>query len=129
MGNKICTVATSEDGDRIYCLYKEGGETMAKGFYDFNKHTFIITEFYARKLTPDQTVEGVINEMKFVLDVDFDWELKDEEKLIENIKEGMLKKRKKKKRIRHRKNGEEDTHADGAHTRGEETGTGVHEEI
>ena len=97
MGNKICTVATSEDGDRIYCLYKEGSETMAKGFYDFNKHTFIITEFYARKLTPDQTVEEVINEMKYVLDVDFDWELKDEEKLIENIKEGMLKKKKKKK--------------------------------
>ena len=121
MGNKICTVATSEDGDRIYCLYKQGGDTMAKGFYDFNKHTFIITEFYARKLTPDQTVEEVIKEMKYTLDVDFDWELKDEEKLIENIKEGLMKK-KKKKRIRHRKNGEEDTHADDIHTKREGTG-------
>ena len=121
MGNKICTVATSEDGDRIYCLYKQGGDTMAKGFYDFNKHTFIITEFYTRKLPPDQTVEEVIKEMKFVLDVDFDWELKDEDKLIENIEEGMLNK-KKKKRVRHRKNGETGTHADDIHTKREETG-------
>ena len=122
MGNKICTVATSEDGDRIYCLYKQGGDTMAKGFYDFNKHAFIITEFYTRKLPPDQTVEEVIKEMKYTLDVDFDWELKDEDKLIENINEGLMKK-KKKKRVRHRKNGEEDTHADGLHTSGEEPGT------
>lgn len=121
MSNKICTVATSEDGDRIYCLYKHGGDTMAKGFYDFNKHTFIITEFYTRKLTPDQTVEEVIKEMKYTLDVDFDWELKDEDKLIENINEGLMKK-KKKKRIRHKKDGETGTHADGLHTSGEETG-------
>ena len=103
MGNKICTVATSEDGDRIYCLYKQGGYTMAKGFYDFNKHTFIITEFYTRKLPPDQTVEEIIKAMKYTLDVDFDWELKDEEKLIENINEGLMKK-KKKKRVRHNNN-------------------------
>ena len=128
MGNKICTVATSEDGDRIYCLYKQGGNTMAKGFYDFNKHAFIITEFYTRKLPPDQTVEDVIKEMKYTLDVDFDWELKDEDKLIESINEGLMKK-KKKKRIRHRKNEETGTHADGLHTSGKETGTGVHEEI
>jgi hypothetical protein len=119
MSNKICTVATSEDGDRIYCLYKQGGDTMAKGFYDFHKHAFIITEFYTRKLPPDQTVEEVIKEMKYTLDVDFDWELKDEDKLIENINEGLMKK---KKRVRHRKNGEEDTHADGLHTRGKEAG-------
>ena len=121
MGNKICTVATSEDGDRIYCLYKQGGDTMAKGFYDFNKHTFIITEFYTRKLPPDQTVEEAIKEMKYTLDVDFDWELKDEDKLIESINEGLMKK-KKKKRIRHRKNEETGTHADGLHTSGKETG-------
>ena len=121
MSNKICTVATSEDGDRIYCLYKQGGDTMAKGFYDFNKHTFIITEFYTRKLTPDQTVEEVINEMKYTLDVDFDWELKDEDKLIENINEGLMKK-KKKKRIRHKKDGETGTHADDIHTSREDTG-------
>ena len=121
MSNKICTVATSEDGDRIYCLYKQGGDTMAKGFYDFNKHTFIITEFYTRKLTPDQTVEEVIKEMKYTLDVDFDWELKDEDKLIENINEGLMKK-KKKKRIRHKKDGETGTHADDIHTKREGTG-------
>lgn len=121
MGNKICTVATSEDGDRIYCLYKHGGDTMAKGFYDFNKHTFIITEFYTRKLPPDQTVEEVIKEMKYTLDVDFDWELKDEDKLIENIEEGMLNK-KKKKRVRHKKDGETGTHADDIHAKREGTG-------
>jgi hypothetical protein len=121
MGNKICTVATSEDGDRIYCLYKQGGDTMAKGFYDFNKHTFIITEFYTRKLPPDQTVEEVIKEMKYTLDVDFDWELKDEDKLIENINEGLMKK-KKKKRVRHKKDGETGTHADDIHTKREGTG-------
>lgn len=121
MGNKICTVATSEDGDRIYCLYKHGGDTMEKGFYDFNKHTFIITEFYTRKLPPDQTVEEVIKEMKHTLDVDFDWELKDEDKLIQNIEEGMLNK-KKKKRVRHKKDGETGTHADDIHTKREGTG-------
>ena len=121
MGNKICTVATSEDGDRIYCLYKHGGDTMAKGFYDFNKHTFIITEFYTRKLPPDQTVEEVIKEMKYTLDVDFDWELKDEDKLIENINEGLMKK-KKKKRVRHKKDEETGTHADDIHTKREGTG-------
>ena len=104
MNNKICTVATSDDGDRIYCLYKRDRETLAKGFYDFNKHTFIITEFYTRKLKPEETVEEIIGSMRQTLDYDFDWTLEDEDKLIDNIKEGMMMKKKKKKRTRHNNN-------------------------
>ena len=100
MSTKICTVATSEDGDKIYCMCKYDGKTLAKGLYDFNKHTFIITEFYANKLTPEQSTEEIIREFKRTLDIDFDWELKDEERLIENINEGMLRRKKKRNKRR-----------------------------
>ena len=48
--NKLCTVAASEDGNRIYCTYKENNVILLKGFYDFNKETFVVMEFYTKKL-------------------------------------------------------------------------------
>jgi hypothetical protein len=96
--NKICTVATSEDGDRIYCLYKEESETLAKGFYDFIKERFIVTEFYTNKLKEGQSPREAIINMKQTLDLDYDWELTDEDKIIQNIEEGMMKKKKRKRK-------------------------------
>ena len=101
--SKICTIGSSDDGDRIFCLYKEGNETMAKGFYDFNKHTFIVTEFYSRKLTPFQTPRNVIMELKQILDEEMDWSLNNEEKLIQHIEEGMNTSKKIKKKKRNKK--------------------------
>lgn len=100
--NKICTIASSDNGDRIYCLYKEGTDTLAKGFYDFNQHLFIVTEFYSKKLTPGQTPREAIEQLQEILDLDFDWELKDADKLIKNIEEGMQIRHKKKKRKRNK---------------------------
>lgn len=96
--NKISTIATSEDGDRIYCLYKEDSDTLAKGFYDFIKENFILTEFYTKKLKEGQTPREVIMNIKRTLDVDYDWELADEEKIITSIEEGMMKKKKRKRK-------------------------------
>ena len=98
--NKICTIAASEDGDRIYCLYKEESETLAKGFYDFIKEKFIVTEFYTKKLKEGQSPREVIMNMKHTLDVDYDWELTDEDKIIQNIEEGMMKKKKRKRKTK-----------------------------
>ena len=106
MTGKIGMVAASEDGDRIYCIYKQQGDTLLKGFYDFDRHTFIITEFYTKKLQPEQTPRDVILAFKELLNVDFDWELKNEESIIKNIEEGLLKGRRKKR------NGQKNTHAD-----------------
>ena len=96
--NKIHTIATSDDGDKIYCLYKEESDTLVKGFYDFTKERFIVTEFYTKKLKDGQTPREVIMNMKQILDIDCDWELKDEESIIHNIEEGMMVKKKRKRK-------------------------------
>jgi hypothetical protein len=36
--------------------------------------------------------------MKQILDIDYDWELKDEESIIHNIEEGMMIKKKRKRK-------------------------------
>ena len=98
MANKICMIGATDDGDRIFCLYKQGTETLARGYYDFNKSSFIITEFYTKKLTPGQTPKDVIKEMKTTLDLNYDWELKDDEKIIKHIEEGIINSKRKRKR-------------------------------
>lgn len=105
MAGKIAMVAASEDGDRIYCLYKQNGESLVKGFYDFDKHTFIVTEFYTKKMQQDQTPRSIILALKELLRIDFDWELTNEESIIRNIEEGLLKGKRK------RRNGQKNTHA------------------
>lgn len=110
--NKISTIAASEDGDRIYCLYKEDSDTLAKGFYDFIKEKFILTEFYTKKLKEGQSPKEVIINMKHILDIDYDWELSDEEKIITSIEEGMMKKKKRKNRKKKTNDGDKQcTHA------------------
>ncbi len=100
--NKISTIAASEDGDRIYCLYKEGSETMAKGFYDFNMETFILTGFNTNKLREGETPREAIMNLKQTLDVDMDWTLAEEEKIIKSIEEEIIKSRKRKRKEKNR---------------------------
>ena len=106
--NKISTIAASEDGNRIYCLFKQDNKTIAKGYYDFEKESFFITEFYTKKLPEGETPKQAIETFKHLLDLDFDWNLKDADKLIEAIEEGELKT---KKRKRKNKNEQRGTHA------------------
>lgn len=103
--NKLCMVAASEDGNRIYCTYKENNIILLKGFYDFNKETFVVMEFYTKKLTTGQKPEDVIASLKKLLFLDYDWELRDEERIIEHIKEGLLKAKRKKRKRKQRNNG------------------------
>ena len=100
--NKISTIAASEDGDRIYCLYKEGSETLAKGFYDFDKGAFIITGFNTNKLKEGETPREAIMNLKKTLDADMDWILAEEEKIIKSIEEGIIKSRKRKHKEKNR---------------------------
>ena len=90
MTGKISMVGASEDGDKIYCLYREGTDVLLRGFYDFEKESFFICEFYTKKLKPEQTPKSVIMSLKEILDIDYDWELKDDESIIRNIEEGII---------------------------------------
>ena len=98
MIGKLHTIAATEDGDRIFCLYKQGNTTLLKGFYDFPRESFYITEFYTKKLSPDQTPKQVIEELKEYLFVEYDWELKNEKLIIKHIEEGIINSKRKKKK-------------------------------
>lgn len=101
--SKICTVSVSDDGDRIFCLWKEGSTTIAKGFYDFNRHQFSVSEFYTKKLLPGETPRDAITRLQQTLDIEMDWELKDPEGLIRSVEEGINKIKNKKKRKRNKR--------------------------
>jgi len=105
MSEKLNLVASSEDGNKIYCLYKIDKKIIARGFYDFNRDTFVVTEFYKNKLEPEQTIKSIITSLKEFLLINFDWELKHTNRIIYNIENNKLQNKiKRKKHEQKRKN-------------------------
>ena len=105
MSEKLSLVASSEDGNKIYCLYKIDNKIIARGFYDFNRDSFVVTEFYKNKLEPEQTIKSIIISLKEFLLINFDWELKHTNRIIYNIENNIIPyKRKRKKKYEKRKN-------------------------
>ena len=127
MAFKLSMVASSDEGDKIYCLYKNGSDILVRGYYDFNKDTFIVTSFHSSKLKDDMTVESVIEGLKTMLLLEHDWEFKYHKKVIKLIKEGIIKARKRKNRKK--KNGDKETYANETYGKGTGSDEEVPEEI
>ena len=49
---KLITFASNKDGSKIFCRLAMNKKTLIKGFYDFNKDNFFITE-YVKTRFPD----------------------------------------------------------------------------
>ena len=84
---KLCFMGDSNDGNKIFCMYKYCGKTLARGFYDFLRETFVILSFNPNnlnELTPEEALRGLA---KTLLE-DFDWEFNDLEKTIKMVNEG-----------------------------------------
>lgn len=96
MKYKLSMVGGSEDGDKIYCLIKCDKKILLRGMYDFNVHNFIILEFYTNKIPENTTPLKALQEIKVMLDLNYDWELKGIAKLVKLIEEKKLGKKKRK---------------------------------
>jgi len=94
---KLCLVGASEDGNRIFCMYKYDGNTLVRGFYDFLRETFTILNFNPNYLN-DLTAEEVLRKLAKTLLEDYDWEFNDLEKVIRMVNNGNKINSKRKKR-------------------------------
>lgn len=93
---KLCLVGGSEDGDRIFCLFKRHNKTLIKGIYDFNVNSFIIKAIFRNKLEEGETERDIIYLLRDFLNVEFDWEIKAIDKVIEIAENGGFKPTRKK---------------------------------
>lgn len=103
---KLSLIGASDDGDRIFCMFKSNGKSLVRGMYDFSRETFVALNFQPINLQEGQTPEMVFNELSKTLMEDFDWEFKDKEKILTMINNGKKINAKRKKK----KNGKTDKH-------------------
>ena len=91
-------LADSEDGNKIFCLYKINKIPLVKGYYNFATELFTVTHFNTKRLPPGYTPLKVLTALKEELFIELDWELKNISRLVKQIEEGKLNKQKKHKR-------------------------------
>jgi hypothetical protein len=78
-------------------MYKYGGKTLVRGFYDFLRETFVILNFNPNYLN-DLTAEETLRKLAKTLLEDYDWEFNDLEKVIRMVNNGNKINSKRKKR-------------------------------
>lgn len=72
---KLFTFAANKSGTKIFCRFTFKKKTIAKGFYDFDKSKFFITSYQPQNFPQGVGKNTVKKYLKFILDVDYDWEL------------------------------------------------------
>jgi hypothetical protein len=104
MGSKnIQFLADSDNGNKIFCLYKVDKIPMVKGFYDFTTEQFTVTHFNNHRIPEGQTPLKILTAFKEELFIELDWELKGISRLVKQIEQGNLNKSKNKKHKRKKK--------------------------
>ena len=72
---KLFPFTTNKDGSKIFCRLAYKKRTVLKGFYDYNRDRFLITD-YVKTNFPRGTGRPTIKRiLKFYLAIDYDWEL------------------------------------------------------
>ena len=82
--NRILPVGTTKNGDKIFCTYKHNHSIIIRGFYDFNKETFIITKYKPIKNTNPEIIIKQFNEQ---LIENYDWNIKHIDEIITILKQ------------------------------------------
>ena len=74
---KLITFASNKDGSKIFCRLAMNKKTLIKGFYDFNKDNFFITEYVKKNFINGIGKNTAKKILKEILEVDYDWTLED----------------------------------------------------
>ena len=72
---KLFAFASNEDGSKIFCRLAYKKKTMLKGFYDFDKEKFFITDYVKQNFQQGIGKNTVQNKFKELLWLEYDWKL------------------------------------------------------
>ena len=72
---KLITFASNKDGSKIFCRLAMNKKTLIKGFYDFNKENFFITEYVKKNFINGIGKNTAKKILKEILEEDFNWEM------------------------------------------------------
>ena len=75
MDYKLIAFATNDDGSKIYCRLAYGKKTLIKGFYDFSKEKFFITNYVKSNFQQGIGKNTAKNKLVELLRIEYDWEL------------------------------------------------------
>ena len=71
----LFTFASNKDGSKIFCRLAYKKKTVLKGFYDFNKSKFVITDYVKSNFEKGVGRNTVKKKLEEILLEDYDWEL------------------------------------------------------
>jgi len=72
---KVFTFATNHSGSKIFCRMAYKKKTVAKGFYDFDKDKFFVTNYLKQNFPQGIGRNSIKKYLKVILNLDYDWEL------------------------------------------------------
>lgn len=72
---KLFAFASNEDGSKIFCRLAYKKKTMAKGFYDFGKEKFFVTNYVKTNFVKGIGKNTVKEKLIELLREDYDWEM------------------------------------------------------
>ena len=70
---KLIAFASNKNGTKIFCRLALNKKTIIKGFYDFNKEKFIITDYLKKNFTQGINRKIAEANLKEILDIDYGW--------------------------------------------------------
>lgn len=72
---KLFAFASNKDGSKIFCRLAYKKKTMAKGFYDFDKEKFFVTNYVKTNFVKGIGKNTVKKKLIELLREDYDWEM------------------------------------------------------
>lgn len=71
---KLFTFASNNDGTKIFCRLALNKKTLIKGYYDFNKEKFFITDYMKNNFINGVGKNTAKKKLKEILNQDYDWD-------------------------------------------------------
>ena len=77
MGDRfeLFAFASNHDGSKIFCRLACNKKTMAKGYYDFDKEKFFVTNYVKKNFKRGIGKKTINKNLKEILNIDYDWEM------------------------------------------------------
>jgi len=72
---KVITFASNKDGTKIFSRLTANKKTLIKGYYDFKKEQFIITDYVKQNFIQGIGKNTAKKKLQELLQQDYDWNL------------------------------------------------------
>ena len=72
---KLITFASNKNKTKIYCRLALNKKTLIKGYYDFNKEKFFITDYIKNNFIQGIGKNTAKKKLQELLEQDYDWNL------------------------------------------------------